>query len=243
MDTKVLEKIGLTKNEIAVYLALLELGTTSTGPMIVKSGLHSSRVYESLNSLIKKGMVSFVLKGNVKEFTAAEPESILDLLEERKRDVQDIIPELKVLKSLKKPEDKATVYEGYRGVRSVYDDIVRSLKKNDEILVFGARGQDESFMSKTFFKQYTSRRVAKGIKMRIIFNDDAKETGKYYSKLPNTTVKYMPKNMKTPAAVDIFSNNVGILVLKPTPKIFLITSKEVADSYRAFFDMLWQLAR
>ena len=243
MNTKVLEKIGLTNNEIAVYLALLELGTTTTGPIISKSKLHSSRVYESLNSLINKGLVSFILKTNTKHFTASEPESLIDMIEERKRAVEEILPELKVLKKQKQSDEKATVYEGYRGVRSVYDDIVRTLKKEDEILVFGARGQDESFMSKTFFKEYTNRRVKKGIKMRIIFNADAKQTGKYYSKLPNTSVKYMPENMKTPAAVDIFANNVGILVLKPLPKVFLITSKEVADSYRAFFEMLWQLAK
>jgi len=43
------------------------------------------------------------------------------------------------------------------------------LKKGDEILVFGARNEDENFMAKTYFKEYTSRRVAKGIRMRMIF--------------------------------------------------------------------------
>jgi len=157
------------------------------------------------------------------------------------RDIQSIIPELKLLHKEKLEQEKSTVYEGYKGVRSVYDDIVRTLNKGDEILVFGARGQDESFMAKTYFKQYTQRRIAKGIKMRMIFNADAKQTGKFYSKLKNTQVKFMPKNMTTPAAVDIYANNVGILVLKPIPKVFLITSKEVADSYRQFFKMLWEM--
>jgi hypothetical protein len=78
--------------------------------------------------------------------------------------------------------------------------------------------------------------------MRMIFNADARSTGKFYSKLPLTKVKYMPKNMKTPAAVDIYANHVGILVLKKLPIVFLITSKEVADSYRAFFEMLWKMS-
>ncbi len=52
----------------------------------------------------------------------------------------------------------------------------------------------------------------------------------------------MPKGMKTPAAVDIFANNVATLVLKPKPLVFLITSKEVSDSYREFFKMLWKIA-
>ncbi|MBW2996185.1 hypothetical protein KY332_02675 [Candidatus Woesearchaeota archaeon] len=242
MEQPILEKLGLTKNEIIIYLSLLELGTTTTGPLTHKSGLHTSRVYESLNKLIEKGLVSFHLKANRKHFSAADPNTLLNLLEQEKREIQEIIPRLKAIEKEHLPEEKATTYEGYKGVRNVYDNIVATLKKGDEILVFGARGQDESFMAKTYFKQYTRRRIKKGIKMRMIFNADAKTTGKFYSSLPLTKVKYMPKNMKTPAAVDIYANHVGILVLKKLPIVFLITSKEVADSYRAFFEMLWKMA-
>ena len=243
MEVSLLEKLGLTKNEITIYLSLLELGSTTTGSLGKKSGLHSSRVYESLNKLIDKGLVGFVIKANRKYFSAADPDKIFDIIDEEKREAQQLIPQLKLLKREKAVEENATVYEGYKGVKSVYDNIIRNLDKGDEILVFGARGADESFMSKTYFKEYTKRRIAKGIKMKMIFNEDARETGKFYSELPNTEVKYMPKDMKTPAAVDIYSNNVGTLILKPKPMVFLITSKEVADSYRQFFKIFWKICK
>ena len=241
INTKILEKIGITRNEIKVYLALLELGTTATGPLIKKSELHSSRVYEALNQLIKKGLVRFIIKTNKKYFLAEEPDSIIDILEDRKREIKKILPQLRAIRPKEIDQEKSTVYEGYKGVRSVYDRIIRTLKKGDEILVFGARGADESFMAKTYFMEYTNRRIAKGIKMRMIFNADARETGKYYSRLENTEVRFMPPDMKTPAAVDIYSDNIGILVLKKNPVVFLITSKEVADSYRQFFEMFWMV--
>jgi len=242
MNTKSLEKIGLTKNEVAVYIALLELGTTTTGPLKRKSDLHMSRVYESLNNLIQKGLVSFVIKSGKKYFSAADPDFILEIVDKQKKEINEILPQLKAIKKEKTPEQKATVYQGYKGVKTVYDHIVRTLGKGDEILVFGARGADESFMSKTYFKQYTKRRIKKGIKMKMIFNADAKETGTYYASLKNTEVKYMPKDMKTPVAVDIYANNVGTLILKPEPTIFQITSEQVADSYKSFFKMLWKIA-
>ena len=243
MDTKILENIGVTKNEITVYLALLELGTTTTGPLIKKSELHSSRVYESLNKLIEKGLASFIIKANRKHFSAADPDIILDILDQEKREIKKILPQLKAIKKERPLEEKAVIYEGYKGVRSVYDNIIRTLNKGDEILVFGARGQDESFMAKTYFKEYTKRRIAKGIKMKMIFNADARKTGKSYSKLKNTEIRYMPQNMKTPAAVDIYKNNVGTLVLKEKPIVFLITSKQVADSYREFFKLFWKICK
>ena len=243
MEQPILERLGLTKNEIIIYLSLLELGSTTTGPLTHHSGLHTSRVYESLNKLIEKGLVSFHVKANRKHFSAADPNTLLNILEQEKREVEDIIPRLKAIEKEHLPEENATTYEGYKGVRNVYDNIIAKLKKGDEILVFGARGQDASFMAKTYFKQYTKRRIKKGIKMRMIFNADSKATGKFYSELPLTQVKYMPPNMNTPAAVDIYSNNVGILVLKKQPIVFLITSKEVADSYRSFFELLWKIAK
>ena len=243
MDTKALQNIGLTKNEITVYLTLLELGTTTTGPLTYKSGLHNSRVYESLNKLIEKGLASFIFKSGRKYFTASDPDILLDIVEEEKRAISDLLPQLQIMKKKIPSEEKAVVYEGYKGVRYVYDSIIRTLKKGDEILVFGARVADDNFMAKTYFKEYTKRRIAKGIKMKMLFNFDAKETGKFYSKLPNTEVKYTPKGMQTPAAIDIYGDNVGTLVLKKKPIVFLITSPEVAESYRGFFKQLWKITR
>jgi sugar-specific transcriptional regulator TrmB len=243
MNKNILEKLGLTNNEISVYLALLELGENTTGSIVRKAGIHTSRVYESLNQLIKKGLVSSIVKGKKKYFAAADPDTLMDVLEEEKRELNELLPQLKLMSKNKVSEEAATVYEGYKGVISVYDRVLGTLKKGDEISVFGARGADENFMAKTYFLQYTKRRVEKGIKMKMLFNEDAAETGKYYSKLPFTEVRYMAKGMKTPAAVDIYGDKVGILVLKEKPFVFLISSKEVADSYREFFRMMWGIAK
>ena len=48
VKTELLEEIGLTKSEIKVYLALLELGSATSGPIVDKSGASSSKIYEIL---------------------------------------------------------------------------------------------------------------------------------------------------------------------------------------------------
>ena len=52
METKALREAGLTKGEIKVYLALIELGSTTTGPLIEKSKVSRSIVNEILKKLI-----------------------------------------------------------------------------------------------------------------------------------------------------------------------------------------------
>jgi len=50
-----LETIGLTRNEVKVYLSLLSIGFTTTGILIKKTGLHGSKVYDALERLSQKG--------------------------------------------------------------------------------------------------------------------------------------------------------------------------------------------
>ncbi len=56
MDIRILEDIGLTNAEIKVYLALLELGTSTAGPVLSKTGLQNSVVHMTLARLIDKGI-------------------------------------------------------------------------------------------------------------------------------------------------------------------------------------------
>ena len=83
MDIKILEEIGLTKSEIKVYIALIELGPSSKGPIVKKAKITSSKIYEVLDKLTEKGLVSSVLKNNVKHFIASSPTRIKDYMKER----------------------------------------------------------------------------------------------------------------------------------------------------------------
>ena len=60
MDKKLLESIGMTSGEVSVYLALLDLGISSTGNIIKKSNVSSSKVYLILERLLQKGLISQV---------------------------------------------------------------------------------------------------------------------------------------------------------------------------------------
>ena len=68
MDTKILESAGFTNGEVRVYLSLLELGETTTGDIIKKSKITGSKVYEILDKLIEKGLVSYIIKEKTKHY-------------------------------------------------------------------------------------------------------------------------------------------------------------------------------
>jgi len=61
-----LKQIGLTDGEARAYFALLEIGPSTVGPIVARSNIAYSRIYEVLNRLIEKGLVSFVSKEKTK---------------------------------------------------------------------------------------------------------------------------------------------------------------------------------
>ncbi|MEM4152831.1 MAG: helix-turn-helix domain-containing protein [Candidatus Pacearchaeota archaeon] len=85
-----LEKAGLTKGEAKVYLTLLKIGETTTGNIIKESGLSGSKVYEIINRLIKKGLVSFIVKERTKWFKAATPRKLLEYLDMKTKELNKI---------------------------------------------------------------------------------------------------------------------------------------------------------
>ncbi|MBU1136511.1 MAG: hypothetical protein KJ559_03310 [Nanoarchaeota archaeon] len=54
-----------------------------------------------------------------------------------------------------------------------------------------------------------------------------------------TEVKFTPKHLETPAWVVIFTDHVATLNMHGKIICFLIKSKESAESYNQYFDLIW----
>ncbi len=248
MIENTLQKIGLTKGEIKVYIALLELGSSTTGKITKKSGVSGSKVYEVLDRLIKKGLASFIIKNKVKRFEATRPERILDYLEEKEKQlkkekllIQKIIPEL-ILKQKGTVKSEVKVFTGFEGLKTANEDIIKTLKRGEEWLSMGLTEQPKSW--EIYFNKRQKIRAKKGIKHKHLLNKKYKSLYKKRKKLPFTEFKFLPKNFEMPTSTEIYKNKVIIMILlKEDPMAIMIESKAVSDSYRKYFYALWRLAK
>ena len=84
MDLQILEDIGLTNSEIKVYTTLLELGSSTAGPIIEKPQFQSSVIHNALNKLTEKGLISYVMEGQRRHYQATDPKHIINFIEEKK---------------------------------------------------------------------------------------------------------------------------------------------------------------
>ncbi len=247
MHEELLSQIGLTKSEIAVYLALLELGSTTTGPIIKKAGTASGKAYIILDKLILKGLVTYVIRNGIKYYHPTDPERILDYLKEKQYQLQEKESSLKMaLPTLRskyvetKYTHQAEIYEGTQGLKSLYDFILGELKKGEEVYILGVPKElNERF--EPMLLEWNQRRIRKGVKMKVLYNYANHSYGRIREKMRLTEVRY--NTLITPAQINIFKDYVGTVNPHGTPVCFLIRNKETSESYRKYFELLWKQAK
>lgn len=241
MDTSILEELGLTQAEIKVYIALLELGTSSAGLILEKSKLQNSVVHRALNSLIEKGIISFILEGKKKIYQATNPENFHDFIESKKRRFDQLLPELKKKQELTEKQTYAEVFKGKRGITQLYTTLINSGGK--EYNTFGG-GSEVCYevMGETWWDSIHTKRIAKKICCRQVFDQTVRLYGDKINKRPLSHVKFLPKEHAQLQETVIVGEMVGIAIFTENPYGILIKDKAVADGYRKQFEILWKKA-
>lgn len=247
MELEKLEEIGLTKGEIKVYEALLYLGSSTKTPIAKNSGISPGKVYDVLERLIRKGLVSSIKEGKVMHFKVAHPRQILNFLEEKKRKTQEeetlvksMLPTLIEKYSSKTEKPEVEVYHGWKGLETVYNELVAYLKKGEIDYVFGASRGSEQEKTEEFYRKFNLKRSEKGIKIKMIYNLKDKEHILSYA---NNVEMLRFMELQTPAEVNLYNGVVMIIILTLTPVAIVIRSKEAFESFKQYFDAMWELAK
>ncbi|MGV8169565.1 MAG: TrmB family transcriptional regulator [Candidatus Nanoarchaeia archaeon] len=251
MNTEVLSKIGLTEGEIKVYLALLRLGRTTAGPIVKEAGVARSKLYEILDRLSKKGLVSHSVKNGTKYFSVAEPSRILDFLnkkeaeiKEQKEKVSEILPALLQEYELQSVKKEAEVFEGLEGLKNVREKYVNKMKKGDIIYFIGVPGSAYDKLE-AYYKDWNEKRIKKGIKSYTLFTEDARMHSYVKEKRghKNTYLKFLPKELIAYSWMEIYEDTVVIAINHKQQMSIVIQNKFVAETYKNQFRLLWKIAK
>ncbi len=237
MDTQLLLDAGLTQREIKVYITLLELGSSSTGPIVKKSGIPNCKIYEVLEKLINKGLASYIIISNVKHFQASDPEMLLEFLDERKRRISEVIPELKAKQTTAENVQKATVYEGVKGFKTAIGTILKTVPVGGKYDVFTLGEELGTEELRFFFLNFHAKRRERRIKARLVAPKKLKKIFAKNYKEAGLNTRYT--RLKLPTGIFIYGHNVMTVVWGKKPSAFVITSKENAERYRAYFSTIW----
>lgn len=245
MDKGVLIGFGLSNREAEAYYSLLQVDELLASELSERTKESRTNTYDTLNSLIKKGLVSYVIKNNRKYFMAAHPKKLLDWLEIRREEIEKekeiakkIIPDLLNLKRPKEKKVEVEVYEGKEGLRTMFKETVESSKETKkEFLIFGAVAGILRELDPIYHERYYRERKKYKIKSRYIFIE-----GEKYPIAPYSKYKHLPKTYKSFVATCIHGNEVSFWLLTKPEIVILIRNKELAETYRSNFEALWKIA-
>ncbi|MDD5337286.1 MAG: helix-turn-helix domain-containing protein [Candidatus ainarchaeum sp.] len=249
METGMLKEAGLTDGEIKVYLALLELGPSSSGPVIEKSGVSRSIIYRILGKLAQKGLVAFVVRGKTRYFQAEEPGRIMEYVEERQRKlgesrkkIEEALPSLLSLAQQAGKRSEVKVYQGFRGMMTAHELTYQRLKRGDEYFYMNVPVQPENYHA--YWKKDHVRRVRAGIECKLLFDPTVeKDVLKNRNRYKGCEARYMPVWIKAPVWFAGYKDVALIHLVSSQPITIEITNQEVADSFRAYFEEFWRMSK
>lgn len=239
MDIAILEDIGLTGAEIKVFLALLELGSSTAGRVVEKSGLQNAVVHRAFHSLAEKGLLTYVHEGKIKSYQTIEPRQLLHFLEEKKARLEKILPELEARRELAHQKPHASIFQGVRGVKTLINHMIETDSK--EYFSYGGPQKAHDLLGNFFWENFHKRRVEKKIKAQLLFHSSlgwwADELNQMF-KL--TAVRTTHKNFEELTETIICGKRVAIIIYLDKPFGFLIEETLAAKSYKRFFGLLWE---
>lgn len=232
-----LHEFGLNQKQANVYLAMLELGQTRVINLAKKTGILRTTIYDVLEELEKKRLVTQTKKGKKRLFLASEPENLEQILEEKRKKLENLIPALKSLVNTTGEKPIIKYYEGSEGVKEVYRD---TLKYQGELVAFVT----ENIISKLgqdFADEYKEKRVKAKITVRVIGPDTEEiiEYKKTDQKDLKETRLVSKEEFPFSIEMNVYGNKLAFMSFSESLGL-IIESNEIAKNMRFLFELAWR---
>jgi len=244
MDLSLYQELGLSPNEAKIYDALLTYGGSGVSTIALRSKVHRSNAYDALHRLIEKGLVYEVFGQRETIYESVDPGKFLEVLEEKQRQLQEALPGLLAKFHKHKAPERAYIYKGVEGVKNYLRE---ALKEGQDIYSFAAKGAWFDPRLEMFLKWFLKEAKKKKIKYHHIFDHEVEEEMPELPKRIGKPYKFLPKTASTASTIDIFGDHIvtytglGLGKLEDDVTIFVLVSPELAESYRVWWKMIWDL--
>lgn len=234
--SKELERLNFSVNEARVYLALLQLGPSLAGSVAKEARLDRSSTYNALKMLIERGIVSTVHENKRTTFVPADPKKIIDYYKEKEELAGTIIPKLKELYAFKKEKKNVSLFQGYKGLKTIFQDMLDSGGK--EHYVMGSEGQFSQRMP--YYAPLFSRlKQERGIRSKVLIREGRTKM----SRGKTTEYREVPSDVVSPATINVYEGKVAIVIWDEKPEAVLIENARVSETFRNYFKFIWKHAK
>jgi len=240
-----LKELGLTNHESQIYLSLVKLGESSAKDIIKITGYHRNIIYDNIERLIQKGLISFIYKDKKKYFRPTKANALIEMLDEKKNEilkqkekVKKLIKEIEKLIKEKKPVLNASIYYGIIGVKEVLFQVLKEKK----YFGIGISNASVDVLGELFWTNYIQKIKENKIKEYLLLNNDFNRNVPIHSP-KKTYIRYLPEQTELITEILIYGKNVAIIVYTNPPIATVIENKEAVKSFISYFNTLWKRSK
>lgn len=246
-----LRNAGLSQKEACIYLAGLKAGPVLASYLAYKTGINRPSVYDSLKSLIKKGLVSTYGSKYKQRFIMEDPKNLDRYLERKKKDVDRMkkyldmaIPEVNSLINEKNFVPKIKFIEGIEGIENA---LLNSLDcKSKEILAVIATKELFDSLGNDFIKKYVKDRVSKNKKTKTIrLKTQEAKLDTFFDRHSEQLreLKITSDNVYFSESFFIYDDTVFYISSKKENFGLIIESQEHAEMMKNIFAIMWNAGK
>lgn len=245
MFTEIFEEIGLSPSEAKIYEILISSGEIGASEISLKAKVHRRNVYDALNRLVDKGLVFRIFQKGEHQFRAVAPDKLSEMLHEKDRKLTEILPKLNTLYRREPIKEAAYIYKGREGYKNYLHDMARVA---EDTYFLGAKGLwFTPGIEKQYLDDFKNNLKKKNKKYFTLYDPRVKEKLPEAFKNVGGEYKILPKQYSTPGVTDIFGDYVVTFTsldignFGEDGTIFVMINKELAETYRTWFKLIWDL--
>jgi len=242
---QILEKIGLSKQEILVYITGLKMGPSLASKIAREAKISRTLVYHLLESLTEKGLVNKSDSKNRKKFVMENPDRLKNILERKRKEfekledqISSVSAELNSLYSPKQIPSKVYFYQGVERLKNMMTDILKT--ENHELDAFTSINAIEKIFDKEFMDYWLEEMEKKNITRKSIWSKPLSETR--YTEGKNREIRVAPKGTLIDSIVLIYNNKVAVISSPDEPFAFVVEDKNFYNTMKSTFDALWKIS-
>ncbi|HSX42296.1 MAG TPA: hypothetical protein VLE93_03015 [Candidatus Saccharimonadales bacterium] len=235
--------LGLSKNAAVVYESLLELGNTTIGGLQDKTQLHPQLIYNAIDELQREGLATYAVESGRRRFQPGSPAVLLEMERERLDKVENILPSL-MHKFKTKQHQAVFVYSGNEDFQKARERVIRSISRGGTYYVINNGGKRFKQAMEGTYTEAERVRIKRGVHKKVVdFADSFKEMGAPEGEAEKLAeYRYLPDTDGGPTSTLFGGEYLRINVWGSPVLTILIQNRELVESYKKYFDVLWTQA-
>lgn len=239
--------IGLTANEITLYLTSLSVGPITIAALSQRLGIRRPNLYKIIAQLEARGLARFMATKRQRRTFMVEPPTIVRELLQKKResiatDEHRLVFAIPALMANYRQGEGSTKIKFFESREEWMNAFFDTLNETDSIEWFGNYHDWVSFVTPEKEKLWIEKRIEKKVSIKLLMLP-SEEGASLVNPAPEDRREYRILNSAMPfnCSFQIFSNKV-LLWQPKTPLAVLIEDEYIAQMFHAIFQMLWEKA-